>query len=187
MFKKWNFSKIVLNDMENDYYQKKLQELYNSYPKCFPTEPYCGFSIGIGWFESIKYLCIELEKLLSKQLDEGKGFQIVQVKEKFGCLRVYVDYPTNNDKLHIDIDKLISVTEQKCSTICEVCGDTGTLRTNGWWKTLCDNCTQKRILQRKLEFRKSFIINKAKELFGKDYKSWNNLTKEKRDIFIKKS
>lgn len=74
--------------------------------------------------------------------DIGKGFrevrkkmdyvQAVQVKEKFGTLRFYIDYGDDY------VNGLIAMAESMSSVICETCGKPGQLRYNGWIRTACD-------------------------------------------------
>jgi len=61
-----------------------------------------------------------------------------QVKEKFGTLRFYMTHTT--DKM----DKLIGEAEKLSEVTCENCGEPGTLRQDGWWRTLCDKCEEKK-------------------------------------------
>jgi len=57
---------------------------------------------------------------------------VLQVKEKYGTLRFYVD---TDEKI---LDKIEEI-EKESEKICEICGKEGLLRTDlGWWLTLCD-------------------------------------------------
>lgn len=92
---------------------------------------YFGFEHGDGWYNILENLFLEIEK---HKLPED--FRIVQVKEKYGCLRVYFDPHLE------DIDLLVAQAEGKSLLTCEECGDPGRLRTEGrsWIKTLCEEC-----------------------------------------------
>lgn len=57
-----------------------------------------------------------------------------QIKEKFGTLRFYMTSYTD------EIDKIVTEAEKKSEETCEHCGKPGTLRTEGWLFTLCDEC-----------------------------------------------
>ena len=57
----------------------------------------------------------------------------VQVKEKFGGLRFYVERAT--DKQY----DYITFAESMSYRTCEQCGNTGKLYTNGWHRTLCEH------------------------------------------------
>lgn len=55
-----------------------------------------------------------------------------QVKEKFGTLRFY--YYGGDDYCR----GVESMAESMSAVTCEVCGNTGKLRAQGWYRTLCD-------------------------------------------------
>jgi hypothetical protein len=58
---------------------------------------------------------------------------IVQVKEKFGSLRIYFE---PNQKAY---QGLLNELAAESLTTCEVCGGSGRLRTDRYWqRTLCD-------------------------------------------------
>ncbi len=66
---------------------------------------------------------------------------IAQIKEKFGGLRIYVDYPTDpnfDEDNWVTLMKMIASAELAASRTCEVCGEPGELRAGYWLKTLCD-------------------------------------------------
>lgn len=96
--------------------------------------------------------------------DENKGYiwvksptvSFTQVKEKYGTMRVYwigngIDnYDDINSKLanpedmesqvkryYDKVEHAIDYTEFLSSTVCEVCGESGKLYTNGWYMTRC--------------------------------------------------
>jgi hypothetical protein len=62
----------------------------------------------------------------------GCQFEVLQVKEKFGGLRFNVNHA--NDAIRQRIGT--AADESFCT--CEVCGQPGKLREDGWIKTLCD-------------------------------------------------
>lgn len=64
---------------------------------------------------------------------DAEGATVLQIKEKFGGLRFYVD---GSDKL----EEMISQAEADSFKTCELCGKPGVLRSTGsWLKTLCDD------------------------------------------------
>ena len=82
-------------------------------------------SVGAGWAGLVDHL-FEL-----KPADT----LVVQVKEKFGGLRFYVDHSTDMYNL------LVSRAEADSLTICERCGAReGVTCEGGWLKTLCASC-----------------------------------------------
>ena len=80
----------------------------------------------------------------------------MQIKEKFGGLRFYVDSAT--DKIYNMIDE----AEKKSYTICEVCGKSGKeYHIKGWTMTLCKKCALKELNEWKDSIVKS--IDKTKK------------------------
>jgi hypothetical protein len=63
----------------------------------------------------------------------GPKFEVLQVKEKFGGLRFYV-----NCRKEEAIRQRIGAAAQESFRTCEVCGQQGELREDRWIKTLCD-------------------------------------------------
>lgn len=93
------------------------------------------FSIGAGWHKIVDELCQKLQ-----QISDASGVQLEvhQVKEKFSTLRFYVGAATEEQYA------LIDAAESECDKTCEVCGEPGTERTEGWMKILCDTHDQER-------------------------------------------
>jgi len=61
--------------------------------------------------------------------------KVLQIKEKFGGLRIYVD---NADP---EVHALIRELESDSMSICEKCGQPGTQRSvKGWTHTICLEC-----------------------------------------------
>ena len=124
-----------------------------------------GCEFGDGWYELIWNLCIEIEKEYI-QYPNAPELIIIQAKEKFGGLRLYVSFKDNPVSIHaIDIlgqgtirakkpdvnDKefcnriydIIDKYEIKSETVCEVCGKDGEIRnTTGWIQTRCNECEE---------------------------------------------
>jgi hypothetical protein len=96
-----------------------------------------GFECGDGWFAILQELFNKLEQYaVQNNLD---NFYIMQVKEKFGSLRVYTSYENE------EISSLIEQAELKSQETCEICGNKGKPNRNGWISTLCKNCRKKTI------------------------------------------
>lgn len=91
-------------------------------------------SFGEGWSELV-------DELAEKLLLVDSSVKVVQVKEKFGGLRFYLDrYP---DEHYEEISALVSEYENKSYDTCEFCGsteDVETKPTRNWVKTLCPDC-----------------------------------------------
>ncbi len=94
-------------------------------------------NIGKGWLDLVKELSSKLESVLSKM--ENPPYAI-QMKEKFGGLRFYLDGDCD-EKNSEEIYNIISFYEKKSSFTCESCGERGSNVSMGHWlKTLCLNC-----------------------------------------------
>jgi len=122
--------------------QKELeQRLVVRWPTWFKTEGDIrdtamprGFEHGDGWFDILWRLCEDLEPLVTEmERAGGPKFEVLQVKEKFGGLRFYVNRRRNNA-----IRRRIGIAANESFNICEVCGQPGTLREDSWIKTVCD-------------------------------------------------
>ena len=123
------------------------------YNKGGPVTDY-KMDVGPGWHSLLNELHKELAVI-------NPDYQTVQVKEKFGQLRVYIggtpiqadimggstgvvnvrikDTATKDNwrKLQDIVDKY----EAMSASVCENCGQPGKLDTSHYWrKTLCDSC-----------------------------------------------
>ena len=86
-----------------------------------------------GWAKIIREIHAKLY-----YLDED--YAIEQIKEKFGGLRYYYFIQGDNKDPIVDeiANDVVIEGERKSYNCCEVCGDFGWPRSNGWVKTLCD-------------------------------------------------
>jgi hypothetical protein len=125
-----------------------------------------GFAIGQGWMPIVEKLCIDLHALLGP--DERDAFTFLQIKEKFGGLRVYwrdlavhgrdelavlLDAPNVDPELRAfvfsrlepmgaskvaAIRDCVRAAEKAAARTCEMCGAPGTLRRDQLLRTCCD-------------------------------------------------
>lgn len=121
--------------------------------------------VGVGWRPLLQQLHDEL-------VAAGISYKTLQVKEKWGVLRVYISvegesYPvvdmtfpgvgTITSRGPLDDEQptskwqqaqaLVRKYENKSATVCEYCGDPGELRNSHYWMlTLCDACESVRTL-----------------------------------------
>jgi len=108
------------------------QELKNKLFERFPKEWFpADISIGDGWFQILYDLLAQWE-LFVKNFGEPK-FKILQIKQKFGGLRIY----TNHGAEEI-IRLTTNMAEKKSSITCEVCGSPGIFREDGWLSVKCE-------------------------------------------------
>jgi hypothetical protein len=92
-----------------------------------------GFCHGDGWFDILWRLCEDLEPLVAEfESAAGCPFEVLQVKEKFGGLRFYVNHA--NEAIH----RRFGAAALESFRTCEVCGQPGKRREGSWIKTLCD-------------------------------------------------
>jgi len=128
------------------------EKLYNQYPYLYKqkdrprdqTRLCDGFCCGDGWFKIIDEL--------SSKLEPFQCAEVCQVKQKFGGLRFYIDFnPSPDEETRNKIYDLIYEAEERSTTICERCGEPGKIRTNGWLRTLCDACDERRHIDAKIE------------------------------------
>lgn len=92
--------------------------------------------MGDGWRAILEQLCADLENQV--KADKIEEFSVVQIKEKFGGLRVYCSY---EGKVNDRVRELVRNAEKMSDTTCEVCGKTGEIRLPKdepyWYKCCC--------------------------------------------------
>jgi len=105
-----------------------------------------GFECGEGWYPIIEEAFDKMENAINEmpiqeKLDFKENFEIFQVKEKLGGLRIYVNMHTD------EINKIITEAEEKAEKTCEICGKPGKLRDiHRWLSTMCDEDYNKKII-----------------------------------------
>lgn len=130
--------------MFNNEQRKKLTEVY---PYLIPVngwtgkiEPDYDYSYIQGeqlpdsWFKLFLLLCKNLHPMIVKS-NLLHSFYFVQLKEKYGTMRVHTSGCTNN------MNDLINVYESFSKYICQHCGKFPTkVMTTGWITFLCEDC-----------------------------------------------
>jgi hypothetical protein len=96
-----------------------------------------GIMTGDGWFDLIYKLCQDIDTVLktNPNMQEINDFHFMEVKEKFGELRVYASGIRDSR-----ISELISEAELASGTICEHCGRPGKINSGGWLSCMCNVC-----------------------------------------------
>ena len=122
--------------MKND---PRIEEFKKSYPNLFKEG--ClriGFNLPVGWEVLVRNLSNIIEYHIAYDLSEEirEEIYVVQIKEKFGSLRFYLNKSTPY------IDGAIAVTESLSSEVCETCSKPGVLRKGTWIRTMCDSCCE---------------------------------------------
>lgn len=120
------------------------KELIEKYPKIF--QMYEGNPSGINWgipkawIPVVDDLCGAIQKYIdnSSVWDKEKLDWVhppqatcVQMKEKFGGLRFYIDGGDDH------IEGMISMAEHICYNMCQYCGTKENLGVTGGWITVC--------------------------------------------------
>lgn len=103
-----------------------------------PQEPYelFGIECGKGWNKLIIPILDYIDLYNSGHDDK---IEILQIKEKFGGLRIYTSFSTP------ELDQLIDDAEEQSFKTCEYCGSTENVsQTTGWIKTLCRKCMREK-------------------------------------------
>ena len=94
--------------------------------------PY-GWRVAFG-----EQMCEELQKALDMMdPEEAKKFRVVQIKEKYGSLRFYPNWVT--DQIAEILYKYSVMSEH----ICISCGAPATKMSLGWICPWCDSCASK--------------------------------------------
>lgn len=124
-----------MNVENTKYLLEKYPNLYQQYYLSPNETCMCwGFETGDGWFDIIDNLSEEITKI-------APNVQALQVKEKFGGLRFYIDGVDTDEKILDDVYRLINNAEDESYRTCEFCGSTENVtQTRGWISTLCELC-----------------------------------------------
>lgn len=111
--------------------------------------------VGPGWGIILDYTDNALEQWIP-------GYQIAQIKEKFGGLRYYFDFPEDfDDKYDMEdpsqvesrntrfsnIQNFVHAMEELSTTVCEFCGKPGQAHTNKYGhmtKVVCEEHKEKK-------------------------------------------
>lgn len=92
-----------------------------------------------GWRDIFIDMCREINIEYNRLTNEQKEmFQIVEVKEKYGTLRVYCHSYTR------EIDNIIDKYTRLSEKVCINCGKPAKWYTTGWITPVCDGCKNER-------------------------------------------
>jgi len=124
------------------------QELKDQYPKLFDQSKTnliisnYGIQCGEGWFPIIATLCGQLNGLAEElKLTVEAWPYFLQIKEKFGSLRTYINFSGFKDEASQEkVSAFIKQASLASTITCERCGAPGIFRNTGWMRTHCDPC-----------------------------------------------
>lgn len=97
--------------------------------------------VGPGWKPLLERLHGDVSAFVP-------DYQVEQVKEKFGALRIYLRYPDDVNFPAENVHELLRAAEEESQRVCENCGQPGETQGPGWLKTLCPACRQTRAEER---------------------------------------
>lgn len=102
-----------------------MDDLYGKHRQRF-AKRFPGFECGGGWATLI-------DSTLSEMAMKCPDVRIVQVKEKMGGLRIYLE-----DKRNEIAKGLLHDAEEISFTVCEICGEAGVrIASDGWVRVRC--------------------------------------------------
>lgn len=107
-----------------------VHSLVQEFPTLYDKDFY--FECNSGWFSLILQLSEDI-----MDADPGGKVRALQVKEKFGWLRFYIN------EASAAVWALIHDAEIDSMSICEQCGADGNQEGKGWIRTLCNPCREK--------------------------------------------
>lgn len=115
---------------------------------------------GDGWHHLIDRLCVQIMNYLHSTFPRKlPPLEVVQVKEKFGGLRYYIEGYSD-----YKIDEFLQEAEELSRQTCEITGLSGCLHEkNGWLKTLCDKEANKRGFK-KVNINKNMTLNSTDKI-----------------------
>jgi hypothetical protein len=116
------------------------QQLYDKYSRMFYNPIY--LECDGGWNGLIEDF---VEELYTASLPYRKDcVKISGIKEKFGAMRIYVDYHLPSEEI-LEFEKIVTKFEYLSRITCTICSDEGHIhRRRGYWDPIvCEGCYNK--------------------------------------------
>lgn len=127
---------------KNEDYGKYLAETYTNIFK----EP-LWLECSEGWYDIIDRLSKEINTFADNlQSSDGElPIRVVQIKEKFGGLRYYINYHNLSDDTIYKVEQMVREAEKESNRTCEDCGAPAEMCSprKYWMKTICVPCRDK--------------------------------------------
>ena len=117
------------------------------------------YECGDGWIpliEEAKTIIDEYNQKLKEEDLDAEPLEFIQIKEKWGGLRIYLNYYVQ------EIADQIHELESKSLNICEHCGTNKNVKsdwTHGWIMTLCDKCREEELEQFNSRYKNTNSLN----------------------------
>jgi hypothetical protein len=106
-------------------------DLVGRYPHLFGPGGYP--TVGAGWRELLEEVVAAIDKAR-----DGGDVSIVQIKEKFGTLRLYRHDSGLSERAKDEINDAVRKAEARSAVTCEICGAEGRLHNlDGYVVTRC--------------------------------------------------
>lgn len=116
---------------------KKTEKLFQKYPDLFNQDSLVyGFECQDGWFDILTNFAEQIRHYRSDRVCVTK-FEIIQVKQKMGALRIYAN---GCDAV---IRSLIEEAEEQSQSVCELDGEPAIglfVCAPEWYRHLCERC-----------------------------------------------
>ena len=97
------------------------------------------FELPIGWFDHFDKA---LTELCAFAKEHNIDFTFIQLKEKFGSLRIYLRYDIRflaSEEIAKKFSEIRNKYEITAGKVCISCGEPGVMQTNGWYHPACKN------------------------------------------------
>lgn len=122
-------------EYERGTWRQALRERYPSWLR-YEDLPW-GFRVHDGWQGLIEAALHEVSEIVGGP-EGAPDLRIIEVKEKFGQLRIYVNYGDMPEAQREAVHAILREAEERSADVCEVCGAPGKLvRSGAWWHTAC--------------------------------------------------
>ncbi|MEH2473336.1 hypothetical protein V1281_005478 [Nitrobacteraceae bacterium AZCC 2161] len=104
-----------------------------------------GFpEVGDGWRDLLERACRRIANALAPE--PPGALTIVQIKEKFGTLRLYFE-DCLPSAIAAAVEEAVALAQARSACTCEVCGNEGRLRDRGGWlATACELHAQGQVI-----------------------------------------
>lgn len=131
--------KLIQEDGKHDYSQQI--ELLETYREYF-DDRFWGFEVPPTWMYAIEKF---LQQTKFHHEKNNYKINILQIKEKFGCLRIYATVENENDDRNI-LTEMISYAKAITDHTCAECGkmQVGLRTRKDWISYLCDECFERK-------------------------------------------
>jgi hypothetical protein len=132
------------------------------YPRLFqPGYPHGGIYLPSGWRRLLANTLEQLDQALDSTT--AAQFRVLQIKDKFGELRVYWSLANAADDERTGVSvrgddqrgtqgaptqairRILSMARCRLATVCEVCGRPGEQTGQSWISMLCRSCETERL------------------------------------------